>query len=503
MRVAISVCVLIQFIAHLLVANGLTKMSMNVKNPFQFFGNPSQRHRRVLSEPKCTWDSLKSKVMETSEGSALEIDRLLREKGEGMPHADNDIRLFGTNEEPRVTFYKDRASWCPYCQKVWILLEEKKIPYRVGKINMRSYGDKPRDFLMKVPNGLLPAIEIDGRLMTDSIPIMMTLEQLFTGKPMWPAEDSPELERAKALMRLERELFGDWCGLVFRPSYGNQQSRVAFEETLDVVDQQLGKTKGPFFLEDLSIVDLQFVTHIERMLASVPYWAGFKIRGGEGSKRWANIDAWFDAFEKMPSYLASKSDYYTHVQDIPPQYGPGYDDPSTDAEKFSRIINGVDPDEGWRLPLKPFDPNTDVEVVKPWLDRGEAAHRHEAAYNLIKNHEAVVKFSCRGAGEKGGKQFQAALADPYATPNEDLVPDVDAALRVITCTLLESGDDAWRETQLDFSPADGTSSQEERRTVALCLNYLKRRIGVPRDMTYPAARQLRAHLTWAEDQLLA
>ena len=80
-------------------------------------------------------------------------------------------------------------------------------------------------------------------------------------------------------MRLERELFGDWCSSIFRPSYGNQRSRIAFEETLDKVNEELGKTKGPFFLEELSIVDLQFVTHVERMLASVPYWAGFKIRG--------------------------------------------------------------------------------------------------------------------------------------------------------------------------------------------------------------------------------
>lgn len=30
------------------------------------------------------------------------------------------------------------------------------------------------------------------------------------------------------------------------------------------------------------------------------------------------------AFEAMPSYMATKSDYYSHVMDIPPQYGPGY-----------------------------------------------------------------------------------------------------------------------------------------------------------------------------------
>jgi hypothetical protein len=28
-------------------------------------------------------------------------------------------------------------------KKVWLLLEEKKMPYRIEHINMRSYGDKP------------------------------------------------------------------------------------------------------------------------------------------------------------------------------------------------------------------------------------------------------------------------------------------------------------------------------------------------------------------------
>lgn len=57
--------------------------------------------------------------------------------------------------------------------QVWLLLEEKQVPYKVVKINMRSYGDKPPEYLRKVPNGLLPALELDGQFMTDSIPIMV------------------------------------------------------------------------------------------------------------------------------------------------------------------------------------------------------------------------------------------------------------------------------------------------------------------------------------------
>lgn len=33
--------------------------------------------------------------------------------------------------------------------QVWMMLEEKQIPYRVVKVNMRSYGEKPASFLSK------------------------------------------------------------------------------------------------------------------------------------------------------------------------------------------------------------------------------------------------------------------------------------------------------------------------------------------------------------------
>lgn len=455
-------------------------------NPFAQRGQSSlPRFEGPPLQMASSWESLSSQVLATTTGSSLAEEFAQRKLGLGSAHTDNDLRLFDSRpgEEPRVVFYKDRASWCPYCQKVWILLEEKRIPYRVEKINMRSYGDKPADFLKLCPNGLLPAIRLDGgTVQTDSLPIMMTLERTFTGpshKSMWPS-NAASAARADKLMRLERSLFGDWCNLVFRGGPGT--SAVGrFESTMMAVDRELAQTPGPWFLDDLSIVDLTFVTHVERMCASCLYWSGLDIRAS-GRDKWPHIERWLEAFEARACYMATKSDYYTHVMDIPPQYGPGYSLPG--SETAAKEIMGED--GNWELPLPPLSA-TSLEPVKHYP--GEEAARHEAAFKLTINHDPIVRFACRGPGQPGRRQFQAPLADPFATPNLDFVPDVDCWLRAVTQALVTGS--------LEGDTPAPTDNEGRRAGLQAALAYLRDRVGVPRDMSYPAARQLRAHLQWA------
>lgn len=376
------------------------------------------------------------------------------------------------------------SQWCPYCQKLWIMLEEKRIPYRVEKINMRSYGDKPKEFLDKIPSGLLPVVEIDGQLITESLVIMQILEREFPENPTLPAD---RFEQANVLLKLERQLFSDWCGLTFRPSMpGPLGARAGFEKTLDKVNEALGSTPGPWFLggENPSIVDFQYVSHVERMNASVLYWKGLNLRGTE---RWANIEKWLLAFESRPSYQATKSDYYTHIMDIPPQYGPGYGDKNAAVDEAVAMIGG---EKSWRLPVKLSADG--LEPLPDSMNRGEEDARHEAAHKLINNASNIVKFACRGAGEPGRKQFGAPLADPYAVPNLNYQGQVDECLRHVAQALIDG-------SAGPTEPSSNTSS--EAKAVRKCLEYLRDRVGVPRDMSYPAAMQLRAHLNWCIDLL--
>ena len=76
--------------------------------------------------------ALREAATRTAKGRELAALEAEWAAGAGPPSTFAKLRLFGAAEaDVRVTLYRDHAAWCPYCQKVWMLLEEKRIPYRV------------------------------------------------------------------------------------------------------------------------------------------------------------------------------------------------------------------------------------------------------------------------------------------------------------------------------------------------------------------------------------
>ncbi len=288
----------------------------------------------------------------------------------GPTNSQSRLRLFGQHEpDVRVTLYRDNHAWCPYCQKVWLWLEEKQIPYRVEKITMFCYGEKESWYKRKVPSGMLPALELDGRIMTESDDILIALERAFG-----PLRQGMEDPAVISLRRLERLLFRAWCAWLCYPALMPQQerrNRNQFVEVVATVEQALAQTPGPYFLEEFGTADVIFTPYVERMNASLYYYKGYSLREEN-----PGLSAWFDAMESRSTYRGTQSDFHTHAHDLPPQMGGCWEN----GEPQTRLNQQrVDHGPWFGLP--------DVTYPEPATSRAEALQR------VIKHRANIIRVN--------------------------------------------------------------------------------------------------------------
>jgi len=325
----------------------------------------------------------------------------------GLTNARARLRLFGQPEsDVRVTLYRDNHAWCPYCQKVWLWLEEKQIPYRIEKVTMFCYGEKESWYKRKVPSGMLPAIELDGRIIKESDDILIALEKVFG-----PLSQGMEDRTVLPLRQLERLLFRAWCAwLCFRAenSQQEQRNREQFIGVVAKVESALDRTPSPYFLDSFGIVDVIFTPYVERMNASLYYYKGYSLR--EENPR---LKAWFAAMESRPTYCGTQSDFHTHVHDLPPQMGGCWENGETQM-----LLNKARVDNG------PWFGLPDVTYPEPENSRMEALQRTiEHRINIIRVNPLDDKL------------FDQALrcALTHMMTDEDCVPPSgsDVALRYL------------------------------------------------------------------------
>ncbi len=391
--------------------------------------------------------------MANAELSWHELEHLATAPGDpvnGPTSAQAVLRLFDQPEQAvRVTLFRDHHAWCPYCQKIWLWLEEKRIPYRIRKVTMFCYGEKEAWFRQLVPSGMLPALELDGRLITESDRILEALERTFGS--LGPGMADPAV---LPLRQLERVLFRAWCQWLCNPGLRPQQeasAQAAFQRIAAAFEQALDQSPGPFLLGELSTADVVFVPYVERMAASLAYYKGFLLRQEHPA-----IDRWFAALEQRSTYLGTQSDFHTHAHDLPPQMGGCYaSGTAAQRELAVRIDQGP-----W-----PLTPSTSTAPGAPaWhgdpetsqCEPGDAAA--VALARVLKHRQAILSRSPLGGG------------------------GFDRPLRTALTALIQGETQSCGE---NLVPPAGS---------AAALRYLRDRISVPRDMPLHAARRLRQAL---------
>ena len=377
-----------------------------------------------------------NKILTWEDLNKFEIEDLDRINGINNSYAN--LRLFGHNEnDVIVTLYRDRHSWCPYCQKIWLWLEFKRIPYRVKKINMFCYGQKESWFLDKVRSGKLPAIEFKGQIITESDDIIAFLENEFGA--LGSCITSSHLRETR---KLEREIFRSWCNWLCRESFNFMDSSFRgkrFKESISKLEKILSTSKTGFIDPSVSdsgkiepgTGDIIFIPYMERMNASLAYYKGFNLR-----ENYTYINKWLTLFENTSSYRGTQGDFHTHSHDLPPQMGGCFKETNDQQVSFSISI-----DNGEGLGNLEFNKEFDLNYYAKY-----------ALKRVLKHKENIIKVNPYNKGF-----FEESLRS--------------ALTHMITGEI--------------YNPQYNAGES---------LKYLKNRISVPRDMPVISARILRQSL---------
>ncbi|CAI5486445.1 unnamed protein product, partial [Closterium sp. Naga37s-1] len=182
---------------------------------------------------------------------------------------------------------------CPFAQRAVIAVNYKGLDFieRV-EISLRS---KPEWYTEKVyPPGKVPAMEHAGKVVGESLDLLLLIDEWFGDKgPRIVPEDPALAAEASALVAA--------CGDVMMAGYtalsqlyqtgGEAEVEAAMGSHLDSLEASLGKHQenGPFFLGSFSYVDIAYLPFLERFNIAFEHFCHTDITKGR-----PNLQRWFE-----------------------------------------------------------------------------------------------------------------------------------------------------------------------------------------------------------------
>ncbi|KAI3947402.1 hypothetical protein MKW92_049147 [Papaver armeniacum] len=152
---------------------------------------------------------------------------------------------------------------CPFCQRVLLTLEEKKVPYQMHLIDTAN---KPQWFLEVNPEGKVPVVKFDGKWVPDSDVITQTLETKYP---------EPSLVTPSEYSSVGSKLFGSFVTFL-KSKDASDGSEQALITELSALEEHL-KAHGPYVSgEKISAVDLGLAPklyHLEVALGHFKSWS--------------------------------------------------------------------------------------------------------------------------------------------------------------------------------------------------------------------------------------
>lgn len=153
---------------------------------------------------------------------------------------------------------------CPFCQRVVLTLEEKKVPYQVHLIDVSN---KPKWFLEVNPEGKVPVIKLDDKWVADSDVIVVLLEEKYPDPSLSP---NPEFASVGS------KIFSAFVNFLKSkdPNDGTEQ---ALLDELKALDDHL-KSHGPYVCgEKVTAVDLSLAPKLYHLEIALGHFKGWSV----------------------------------------------------------------------------------------------------------------------------------------------------------------------------------------------------------------------------------
>lgn len=402
---------------------------------------------------------------------------------------EDDAAASTPKDEPVLTLYRDTNGWCPFCERVWLCIRAKQLPYRERTVSLQN---KPDWYKELVPTTQVPAMllhpttnkddssrKINSRTVVwESLDIMKALDEAFPDTPRLVL-DTPEYQAASA----QTAQLG---GLGFRYIYSSRNTSLTVLEVdqfkqdfingLDQLEDSFSSngSGGPFRLgSEFSGADAELIPTLERWRYQLPISKGLDILEGRPL-----LQKWFDAMDAFAPYserVAGDAYSWAAASSMFTRFFAGDADNPNNIQAIARA------DAVAAQLVQGFSDISSAEV--------NARFSRQAAEKLISNHEAVIA-DCTNQEPKSQQHIDRS-DDPSAA---------DIVLRhVCSLLLLEDGTHILDAAQT--GPMVEISDSQDRLDASQAARAVATRLSVPRDMGAPSAKILRAVLSIVADRL--
>lgn len=200
--------------------------------------------------------------------------------------------------------------FCPFAHRTRLVLHHKKIPFEVVNINLKS---KPEWFLAINPLGSVPVLQIDDKVVVDSVAASEWLDDVYPENRLQPADpyrrawDRVLLEYISKFSAANGGALGSADAASLQAKVEETKKHLQFYE-----DKLKARGDGPFFGGSKpSMFDFLFWPMIERfpLIAVLKECPAANIE----ADKFPSLTSWIRSMKELPAVKATEFDTDRHA----------------------------------------------------------------------------------------------------------------------------------------------------------------------------------------------